>query len=168
MMKMKLMNKVLAAIILFSVASCAPLTKDKYMERYEAFISDVSENYKSYNYKDWNSKQKKYEKFSGKWYEKFKDKLTVRDEIAVKSYQARWMFYYNFSDVSRVIESILDNENVKVVKERIQFYIENDMKSDLQELYKKAVDAGEDVQNVVTEVLEDSGVDIEELKRNVE
>jgi len=144
-------------IIVFITASCSiPMSKESYLKKFDAFISEVSENYKTYSDKDWKKKTEKYEKFSGVWYDKFKKDFTLKDEIVIKAKQAKWYYCRGFSSVNDFFESI----NIKEMKEQVQYYLDNDMQDDLQKLYDDAKKAGKDAQEAVAEIYEELNVKI--------
>ena len=66
------------SLIAIIATSCStPLNKESYLKKFDAFVSEVSENCKTYSDKDWEKKTEKYEKFSGEWYEKFKNDMRL-------------------------------------------------------------------------------------------
>ena len=122
---------------------CAPLSKDSYMRRFSDFTQKVSNNCKSYDSEDWEKMSRKYDNFSGKWYEKFKDDMSMKEVLLVRSYQARWWYNKGFSTLSDVVE----------VEQLIRFYVENDMQSDLQRICEEAHRIGGETEKTVNEVL---------------
>jgi hypothetical protein len=152
---------VAAAILLMS--ACAPMSKESYLEKFDDFITDVSENYKSYDEKDWEKVTEKYEKFSGEWYDKFSDQFTLKDQIKIKANQAKWLYYSNLNGVTSTVKQLFESLDVKGMKKQVQYYIDNNMQSDLQKFYEDATKAGKDAQEAVTEILEELNVKLDEL-----
>ena len=151
---MKNMNKVIKlGIILttFIMMGCAPMSKDAYMRRFSDFTQEVNRNCKSYDADDWERMCKKYEKFSNKWYEKYKDKLSMKEVLLVRSYQARWYYSRGTSVLNDVAE----------VEQLIRFYVENGMQSDLQRLCEEAHRIGGETERIVNGVLEQLNISVE-------
>ena len=155
----------IACVVMVCLASCSPMSKESYLKRYNTFISDVSRNYKSYDDRAWKLQTQRFDQFSGKWYNKFKDQLTLKDQIAIKSNQTKWHYYRSLSEASSTIKQVLDAIDVKGMKNEIQYYIENNLKSDLQKFYEDAQKAGKDAQEAVEEILKELKVEIEELQK---
>jgi hypothetical protein len=144
--------------------ACSPISKESYIKQYDAFISEVSENYKSYDDKAWEKQTAKYEKFSGEWYNKFKTELALKEELAIKANQAKWYYYRNMNAATSVVKQLFESLDVKGMKKQVQYYIDNNMQSDLQKFYKDAQKAGKAVEETVTDILEELDVNIEELQ----
>ncbi len=130
---------------------CAPLSKDSYMRRFSNFTQEVTRNCKSYDSDDWEKMSKKYDNFSGKWYEKFKDEMTMKEVLLVRSYQARWWYNRGSSVLSDVVE----------VEQLIRFYVENDMQSDLKSLCEEAHRIGGETEKIVNEVLKKLNITVD-------
>jgi hypothetical protein len=161
------------AVLLFSmltilvfISSCAPMSKESYMKKYGVFITEISQKYKTYDNKEWNNKNEKYQKFSGEWYEKFKDDFTVKEKITLTSYQVKFNYYRTLTQSSNAIKELFDAMKVDEIKEQIQYYIDNNMQDDLQKFYDEARKAGKEIESTVSDILEDLEVNIEELKSN--
>jgi hypothetical protein len=151
--------------VMLCLAACSPTSKESYMEKFGAFIAEVSDNYKTYDDKAWEKQTEKYSKFSGEWYDKFKDKFTLKDQIAIKANQAKWYYYRNLKDATSTIRQLLDALDVKGMKKQLQYYIDNNMQSDLQNFYEDAVKAGKDAEEAITEILEELNIKIEDLQK---
>jgi len=165
---MKNLKKILfASIAIICLSSCVPMTKESYMKKFDAFVTEISENYKTYNDKAWKKQTEKYDKFSGVWYNKFKDEFTFKDEIVIKTNQTKWYYYRNLSMATSTVNQIFELLNVKELKQQVQYYIDNNMQSDLQKFYEDAQKAGKDAQKAVTEILEELNINIDELKKAV-
>lgn len=153
------------AIIMIVIAACSPMTKESYLEKYDSFIFEISENNKIYTEKDWKQQTEKYDKFSGEWYDKFKDEFTLKDEITIRANQAKWLYYSNLSSVTSTVKQLFESLDVKGMKKQIEYYIDHDMTSDLQKFYEDATKAGKEAQDAVTEILKELNVEIDELKK---
>lgn len=102
------MKKFFAILVLaFLMVACAPSTKQDYLEEYKAFIEEVSENASSYSESDWEDKTAEFEKFSKEWYEKFKEELSLGEQMQVTAYAAS--FGYHKSNVDDLVNDIVDD-----------------------------------------------------------
>jgi hypothetical protein len=146
------------------LAACSPMSKESYLEKYAAFMSEVSENYKSYVDKDWEKKTEKFKQFSDEWYTKFKDDLTWQEKLKVTGFQAKFYYYRTLQQSSSTIKELLVGLNVDKIKEQVQYYINNDMKEALTQLYEEACMAGDAATEAVTEILNELQVNIEKLQ----
>ena len=130
---------------------CAPLSKDSYMRRFREFTQEVTQNCQSYDADDWERMSKRYDGFSGKWYEKFKDDMSMKEVLLVRSYQARWWYNRGSSVLSDVVE----------VEQLIRFYVENDMQSDLRRICEEAHRIGGETEKTVNEVLKKLNITVD-------
>jgi len=99
--------------VAFLAASCSvPLSKESYLEKFDAFIVEVSENHKTYSGEEWKKKTEKFEKFSGEWYEKFKDDFTLQEKIKITANNAKFYYYKALNQSSSVIKELFDVLNI--------------------------------------------------------
>ena len=151
-------------LLVVGVTSCSiPLSKESYLEKLDLFVSEVSENYKTYSDKDWEKKTEKFEKFSGEWYEKFKDDFTWKEKIKVAANIAKFSYYKTLSQLSSTAKDLFDTFNVKEAKEKVKNYIQNDMGNGLNHFYEEALKAGSAAGETLTEILEDLQNNLEQL-----
>ena len=130
---------------------CSPLTKDSYMRKFERFTKEVSYDCNKYDSKDWEKMSRRYDKLSGKWYEKFRDELSMKELLLVRSYQARWYYYRGSSILNDVVE----------VEQLIRFYVDNDMQSDLQRVCEEAHRIGGETERTVNGILKKLNVSVD-------
>ncbi|NDV58675.1 DUF6565 domain-containing protein [Bacteroides sp. 519] len=150
-------------VIAIMMMACSPTSKESYLNKYDSFITEITKNHKLYDQKDWKKKAEEYNKFAGEWYDKFEDELSLKDEVKIKSYQVKWHYYSNLSDISSTVKELLEVLDVKGLKKQIQYYIDNDMHNDLKGLYKDAIKAGKETKDVVIEILNELNIKIDEL-----
>ena len=146
----KLIKIVIALATIFLIG-CAPLSKDSYMRRFSDFTQEVTRNSKSYDSDDWERMSRKYDNFSGEWYEKYKDDMSMKEVLLVRSYQARWWYNRGSSVLSDIVE----------VEHLIRFYVENDMQSDLQRICEEAHRIGGETEKTVNEVLKKLNITVD-------
>ncbi|MDR1973612.1 MAG: hypothetical protein LBQ31_02940 [Bacteroidales bacterium] len=156
----------LACLVIACFVSCsAPLSKESYLKKYNTFIVEISEKSKTYDDKEWQIMTEKHEKFSGEWYDKFKDDFTFKEEVAIKAYQAKFYYHRTLNQSTSIIKQLLDSLNIKEMKKQLQYYVDNDMQTDLQKFYNEAKKAGKEAEEAVLEILEELKINIEELKK---
>ena len=154
------------SVVALMVTCCStPLNKGSYVKKFDAFIADVSENYKSYSEKEWERKTSKYKKFSEEWYAKFKNDLTVKDEISIKANQVKFNYYRTLIQSSTLINQLLNSLNIKELKEQALFYLNNDMKNDLKKMYEEAQKVGKEAEKAINDIFKELNVKIEDLKQ---
>ncbi|MDR0939296.1 MAG: hypothetical protein LBN29_08095 [Mediterranea sp.] len=145
----------IVGIAALCVSACGPSSKEAYLEQFDAFITEVANNYRSYGEGDWLEKDKEYARFTGEWYDKFKDEFGVKDEVLIKSNQGQWHYYRNIDAIGSSIEEMLNSLDVKGLKAKVEYYIENDMQEDLEKLRLDAKKAGKKAQEALDGILED-------------
>lgn len=148
---MSVFQKTLFFLSTIILMGCAPMSKDAYMRRFSDFSQEVTRNCKFYDSDDWERMSKKYDNFSGKWYEKFKDDMSMKEVLLVRSYQARWWYNRGSSVLSDVVE----------VEQLIRFYVENDMQSDLQRICEEAHKIGGETEKTINEVLKKLNITVD-------
>jgi len=151
--------------VMFCMAACSPMSKESYLKKYDAFISEVTAHYNSYDDKAWAKQSEQYEKFSGQWYDKFKEKFTLKEQIAVKANQVKWYYFRNLNNTAATVKQLLDTLDVQGMKKQVQYYIDNNMQSDLQTFYEEAQKRGKDAREAVTEILKELNVKTDELQK---
>ncbi|MDR1369740.1 MAG: hypothetical protein LBJ72_06400 [Dysgonamonadaceae bacterium] len=163
------MNKIsffiIPVLFLAIFVACSPISKESYLEKYDDFITEISENSKSYDEKAWVKATGKYEKFSGEWYDKFKKELTVGEKLKITKNQAQFYYYKNLQQGVSLIKDLLKSLNIDEMRQQVQYYIDNNMQDDLEKFYEEAQKSGKDVEKVATEILKGLNVKIDELNK---
>lgn len=123
---------VLLAILLAISACSSPMTKESYLDQFREFISSVESSTVKESAEFWVQSQQQYERFTGEWYEKFKQELTWREELAIAQLQAR----YNLLRSAAYARDITRGARLEYaeVREQLQFYMENDMQGDINRM----------------------------------
>jgi hypothetical protein len=160
-------NTVIIAVCaaMMCLVACSPMSKESYMDKLDSFVTEVSDNYETYDDKMWKKQTEKYEKFLGEWHDKFKDEFTIKDRVTIKANQVKWHYYRNLDDATSTVKQLFDALDVKGMKKQLQYYIDNNMQSDLQDFYEYAIKTGKDTEEAVTEILKELNVKIDELQK---
>lgn len=103
------MMKKLATFVFLTtfLFSCSPFTKEAYLERFKNFMDEVSADYLQYNESQWLKADKKYEKLSDQWYERFKDELSATDKLTITSYKVRYNTYKGIKKIDSAFQDLL-------------------------------------------------------------
>ncbi len=137
------------------ISSCStPLTKESYLERYAEFISELENKSMNYTQEDWALADRKYADFSGVWYQKFKDELTWKEELRISRYQLE----YNILNAGNSFKKLLNNidaDDIDSLKEKIQYYIDNNMEEDLEYIRQQAKILGEEILKMVDRIIDE-------------
>jgi hypothetical protein len=148
--------RIIAPFLLLSfLFSCsAPDTKEAYIENFEQFVDNVEVNYKTYDEGDWKEANEKFEKFTGEWYSKFENDFTLSDEIVIKGLEARFYIFKAADETTDYFEEHL-KDDYEELRDKVEYYIENDMKEDLEQLLKNAKEAGDSAVVILEGIIED-------------
>ena len=150
----------IACIVILCVAACAPTSKESYLRRFDAFITEVSKNHRTFSERDWERATQQFERFSGEWYDRFRDNFTLREIASIRAKQIRWHYFLRLNQASSFLESL----NVRELKRQVQSFIDENSTGDLLQLYDEAVRAGQDVQNAINEILRELQININDLR----
>jgi hypothetical protein len=79
--------------------------------------------------------------------------------------QAKWYYYRNLNEINSTVRQLLEVLDIKGLKTQVQYYINNNMQSDLQKLYDDARKMGKDAQDAIVGILDELDVKIDELQK---
>ena len=80
--KKKYLNLIISVVVISSICGCSYFyTKDKYIENFSAFVSDVKANCASYSEEDWINADNQFDIYAVQDYEKFQQKLTIEEKF---------------------------------------------------------------------------------------
>jgi hypothetical protein len=124
------------------LVSCSPMSKASYLKQYDSFMEDVSSNYTNYNDQDWKDTDDKFKKFDEEWYKKFEEDLSFSEKATIYKYNLQYVVYRNSKGSTDFFNKYLKN-GYEDLKEKIQYYKDNQMNDDLNKLEKIAREAGD-------------------------
>lgn len=116
----KMKTKILLVLISLAMIACAPMTKERYMERYAEFMDEISQNASSYTENDWVKKDKQYQKYSDELYNKFKKELTASDKLTLAGYKIKYTYYRGLSGTSNWLMDVVNGIDVDAAVSRIK------------------------------------------------
>ncbi|MBN1184240.1 MAG: hypothetical protein JXB49_18265 [Bacteroidales bacterium] len=152
---MKQINLILSQFLIISIISCStPASKESYLKKFESFINEVEIEYHEYNGEDWDKADKKYQRFSENWYDKFKEDLTTSEKLTVMGFESRYYLYKAAYSAKDYFDSYLEEDYIKL-REKVRYYIENDLDDDLNSLIEKAKETSDTAFQVLDKIIQD-------------
>ncbi|NQU86391.1 MAG: hypothetical protein HQ541_11575 [Mariniphaga sp.] len=140
--------------VLISFTSCfVPTSKEAYLDQFSRFVDNVREDHRSYNKSDWKYADERFKKFRTEWHDLFKDDLTLKEELKVAALIVQYNSYKGVNKLEKLYNDEV-KDDVDELKEKIQYYIDNDMDEDLEKLKEGAKEIGDSAINVVEEIIE--------------
>ncbi len=137
----------------FTVNACmVPANKDSYLENFEQFIRDVEKNGEKFTHSDWKWANKKFTRYTGEFYDKFRDELTMEEKIEVTMLKGRYLAAKGTSQIGRVIQENLE-EGIDNLGKDVKKYLDENLDEDLEEISKGAREIGDSAVKVMEDVL---------------
>lgn len=141
-------------IVMLSLSSCSPLTKDAYLEQYKSFIDEISSESKSYKESDWKDADEQFKKYDSEWYNKFNDEMSLAEKGTVSYYNLQYVYYRNKGGVKSLYDKYLKND-YEELKKKIKYYQDNQMTDDLKKLQEIAQEAGDSAFSLFNQAIEE-------------
>lgn len=143
-------------LLLCTLSSCSPYSKDAYMKKYQEFISTTQKNYKKYTENDWEKANSEYERFTGEWYKKFENDFTWKEELTLKKYKLQYNLIVAHKASSDFLNNLsVDGESFNKLEELIKNYSKDEMSEDIDFILEKAKELGEAGIETATEFLKE-------------
>ena len=147
------------ALILSLFASCAPMSKEKYLHDYKEFVDEVAQNSKLYSDTEWQIAHEKYVRFNTEYYNKFKDQLTLEDRMLITSYKVQYNTIKAGSEIGKLYQSYL-KKDVDKLKKELKYYIDNKMEDDinrvLDDAKKISTELYQELKRIIADIKEDN------------
>lgn len=148
------------ALALVMMISCAPTSKESYMEKYVSFLDEVSQEYKDYTTEDWGKMDEKFEKLNGEWYRKYEQELSFKDELKLQGYKLKYAYYRTLSEGKSALDGMRENIDVEQMKKDVEEGAEEFKKAaeefvnsiDMKKVQKDLEEVGEEVLKAAEEV----------------
>lgn len=152
---MKNVKSFLPFLLLCLIISCtAPRSKESYLEKFGSFIKAVQSEHITYGEEGWKQSDLEFEKFTGEWYDKFSDEFSITDELTIKGYQAQY-YLIKASDGTLDFFNEYLRDDYEKLREKVEFYMENNMEGDLEALMDNAEKAGDTAVAVINRIIRD-------------
>lgn len=133
-------------LIVILVSSCAPMSKDVYLNNYDKFVENVRENHEKFTESDWINADKKFDEYSNKLFVKFEPEFTLEEKVLVTKYRLQYDIYrYKDDAIDIILDALstyteLKNEISREIKnqtkQEISEYIDNDLEEDIHYLFE--------------------------------
>ena len=149
---------VLFLIISISIISCSPNSKESYLKQYNDFITEIMADHQTYTAENWRDLERKNDKFTGEWYDKYKNEFSIKDKIIVTKNKVQFNIYKMNYDTKITFGYDLSKDYDKLRKQ-IKYYSENEMDDDLETLIDQAKKMGGELEESVNEILEELNYD---------
>ncbi len=153
-------TKMIMIITVFCLISCRPLTKEAYLEKYGLFMNEITEKSESFTEKEWQEADRKHQKFSEKWYQHFKDKLSLKEKMLVTRYKIQYT-YYKYQPGLIDLYNDLIKGNFDKLREKIKYYKENQMEQDLESLLKMAREVGDTSLIIIEQLIREAEKEVQ-------
>jgi len=155
-MKKVVLKSVCLLFLVAALTSCLiPYNKESYLKNFSRFVDDVGKNSEKFSLSDWHYANKRYNKYTGEWYEKYSETLTLEEKSEVKALKFRYLAEREKNRFSRFFKNDL-GKDLDEVKEDVEHYLKKDLKQDMQELSKGAREIGDSAKKVVKEIIREN------------
>jgi len=122
------------------------------MEDFKSFVEEVEQAEDRYTAEDWVKATEKFDKFSGEWYKEFSDEFTLKENLLIGKYSLEFNILKVKQESKDFIE-LFNKEDYNEVKEKLQYYIDNDMDEDIEFVKKQAEEVGETAIKSLEEIM---------------
>lgn len=154
-MKPYLFRILSVALVMLMVTSCLiPSSKERYLVNFERFVKNVEKNAKEFKRKDWRWAEKRYRLYSRKWHDKFREDLSLKEQMHVASLKLRYQAVREGSKMRRIVDEKLAKDLEKIGEDMGTYFDEN-LERDLDKLTKGAREIGDSAAKVVDDLLKE-------------
>jgi hypothetical protein len=153
---MKLVIRIFTFLLLIQLAtSCLiPAKKEKYMINFERFVKNVEKESEQFKPRDWRWADKRYRKYSEEWYQKFREELTLQEQIRVAGFKLRYQAVKERSGIKRIIDEQLVKDLEKMGDD-VGKYLDENLDRDLDRLSRGAREIGDSAKKVVEDLVKE-------------
>jgi len=154
-MKPYLFRIIAAALVILIVSSCLiPASKERYLANFERFVNNVEKNSKEFKRKDWRWADKRYRLYSDNWYEKFREELSLKEQLQIAGMKIRYQALKENSKMQRIVDEKLAEDLEKLGEDMGKYFDEN-LERDMDRLTKGAREIGDSAVKVVEDILKE-------------
>ena len=154
-MKPYLFRIIAAALVILIVSSCLiPASKERYLANFERFVNNVEKNSKEFKRKDWRWADKRYRLYSDNWYEKFREELSLKEQLQIAGMKIRYQALKENSKMQRIVDEKLA-EYLEKLGEDMGKYFDENLERDMDRLTKGAREIGDSAVKVVEDILKE-------------
>jgi hypothetical protein len=154
-MKPHFLRILTVTLVMLVVSSCViPVSKERYLANFERFVNNVEKNSKDFKRKDWRWADKRYRLYSDNWYEKFREELTLKEQLQIAGMKIRYMALKEGSKMRRIVDEKLA-EDIEKLGEDMGKYFDENLERDVDRLTKGAREIGDSAVKVVEDILKE-------------
>ncbi len=137
------------------VASCViPATKERYLANFERFVKNVENNASKFKNNDWQWAEKRYRLYAEKWYDKFREDFTLKEQIQVAAFKIRYQAAKEGTQFRKKIDEQILRDIEKLKKDMGNYFDEN-FERDLEKITEGAREIGDSAVKVVDDLLKE-------------
>lgn len=165
------------------VWSCAPSTKEEYLDSYARFMDKVSKRYSEFTDSDWSDAEETLNKFKGEYYKLFESELTATEKLSIVGHEMKFAYYQVVDEAKDYVDSLKEDPKIKAKIDKfngvidslvndpemqkqlknLEDYFENGFSKDMEQLGGSLENIGNDME----EVFEHIGSDAEDFFNDV-
>mgnify|MGYP006900794200 CR=1 FL=1 len=152
-MKTKILISLAILMLMIGVSSCLiPSNKEWYLRNFEKFVDNVEKNAEEFKPRNWRYANRRYRLYSEKWYEKFRDELTLQEQIRVAGLKIRYTAAKQVSGARRLVDEQV-KEDLDRIGRDIDKYLDENLDRDLEKISKGAKEIGDSAVKVLEDLL---------------
>ena len=153
---MRLIFKLLVVVmIMHAGTSCSiPSSKERYLANFERFVQNVEKESPDFKPRDWRYAEKRYQRYSVEWYQKFREDFTLQEQIKVAGLKLRYQAVKEGAGLRR----LLDEQVVKDLEkmgEDVGKYLDENLDRDLDRISRGAREIGDSARKVVDDLVKE-------------
>lgn len=154
-MKTKILKPLVLLMLVIGGTSCVlPLKKEWYLNNFERFVANVEKNAEEFKSRDWRYANRRYRLYSDKWYEKFREELTLQEQIRVAGLKIRYTAAKQASGIRRSVDEQVKEDLDRIGKD-IDKYLDENLDRDLENISKGAKEIGDSAVKVLEDLLKE-------------
>lgn len=99
-------------LILLNGCQSTPHSKEDYIQKFDAFVNLIEEDYQTYSEEVWEQKDRMYKDYAEKWFVRYKDEMDFKEQIRVKKNVIKYQLYRNNTNLKEGFK-----EGIEAIKE---------------------------------------------------
>ena len=152
-MKTRIFISLAILMLLIGFSSCLiPAKKEWYLSNFEKFVANVEKNANEFKPRNWRYANKRYRLYSEKWYEKFREELTLQEQIRIAGLKIRYTAAKQASGVRRLVDEQV-KEDLDRIGRDLDKYLDENLDRDLEKISKGAKQIGDSAVKVLEDLL---------------
>ena len=158
----KILGMAIALVAIFFVG-CAPMSKESYLEGYEDLVEEAGDIFRDCSDSEWQSLERRYEKYSVEYYKEFESELTAKEKFKVLGFEAKFTGYRSIRGIKNAFsgdDSV--GSTAGEALEDLKSYIEDDLGDDIEHVAKDIKKGAKSLSKDVESGLEDAAEEVED------